>query len=1070
MSIVNLDIPVIIQGTKQSVEYYPKILDLNEGYQQITGGKEHKITWTFVTRLTPYETIKTWTDFLDSFDAATEFRIFLSDELGSKIVYCDSYNLQYITHDRGQLTMECTESDNSEYVQLKDLLSLSVIPSALQKAVSFIQTWSTNSSETRYRYLSYSPTLPCLYVHPYENFHTGDPTSATNNLFQIDGGKHEISDVCGTVESAALNILALMEISQIIESYPAPAFLASQIASSLISVAYRTVQPPIPFDSKSWLPNWLYAVKDASWHKSLPTSAPKFNETDDTNYALWDSVTFTQIGTSTTWKAQLPSSLDQVFRVIAFSNLGGQTETKNPTTKVINGVELEIVNWKDQSNKLCVYYGYYKLLEKSNFVNADSPGCLYIIAPGWFTGQARVVYSVYKPPIPKFTLMHNSPFWRELPSSETVVDLGSIKYLYEAFDSLSGVDTLYSRARDATKFSFEKVSQLANLNNPFENVASLNSAMDIPGINLIHVGNRVGRVAKNISDITVYQSADSSNSSSLVIQHTNTKIYWNEFTVFLCVLSSNLNHIYESQFIELKFDVVNNDSTAVYKVALPIPYDGFTTNYSITAKDLVNWGVGCNWYPTYRNDPFISVSSFIGLIDVYYEQTPFTNSRGNTNNAFVARIVMHRTESNPGNLNAQIVLNPRQPWGNNPPRFAYKLKNGRVLLKIFDQNNNAFTKIITPNNSWAIAIYEWGDLTPAGSVTVPVLPIKAIYFLDYVDIDAELSLYWFGEEPTLIPLPSETKRVYFENKIRFAHDWTLKWSLSNSDSLSTNDFLPYVPGIIPSRAIFNGTNRVRYGGSVHIGYQTYRLWQKWNRPIHCALVLEFLKQSAEQYKTRSPIRQIGLFRPLFSLELWDLPSRDQSNTFYEITQPTNNFPDVTVSTEPLSMIHNLKMIVDLSEAWRHDPNNTDLENLVMNFLNAINDFWVQNGDPGKMPNFVINAESLIPIHRVYGEPFPQGTALLMVAAINANIVGKDRLLTFKIINHCFTFLKNEQFQTGVMAGAWAITAPDVLIDSTVLKKYRTDLHAHIIRAYCKLWNDRNNLRFPTYQDWLVDSN
>lgn len=1067
MSIVNLNIPIIIQGTKQSVEYYPKIVELNEGYQQLTGSSEHKITWTLVSPLTDYTVINSWINFLNSFNAATEFLIYLSDDLGSIVVYCDSYNLIYSTHDRGQLTMECTESNNSEYTQLLNYLTTETIPDTLGKAFDYILRFSGNVNTGGYQYFGYPEILPNVYVHPNENQHQGSLSIPLT--LQFNGGMQAYPDVCGTTETAFLNILALCESAPIVNN-PYLKSYAEGIAQSLVnSGVYRGAANGIPNPANAFrfLPHWLFPVRDSAPIKKYPSNVPRFydgksplNETQANG--LWDSVTFTQLGMSNVWYTNLTNNLDCVYKVITFSNKSGQTETKDVLTKTINGTELTISHWVDKNNKHCFYYNLQMLERGTNFITGNNPGVLFVKIPDnySFSGQARVCYTVFDTPnVSKFFAINNTPFWRKTNDSEFVVDLSSIKYVYQAFDALSS-DPKYARARDATQISFENIVTLSNSANIF-NDPDVDNAYDIAGLNLVHVGNRDGYLNRlSATQLRVTQSEDTSNSSSLIVQQAYNKILWDTSTVFTTNLVSNLNPIYDSQFIELKFDTNDNGSIKVYKVAIPIPYSGNSVNVSVTYKDLLNWSDSCYWYPTYRNDPIFNYQGGVnGTIQMFYEKQTITDQNGFTSSPIVFRGVFHSYQStNPGD--GQIFLNPRKPWGNNPPRFLYKLTKGRMRLRVFDNNSQEFSLILSPGTDWKIAAYEWGDFTPVNAGTVPVSPVKYVGINTYRDVDAELSLYWFGEAPNPMSTPTETKRTYFENKIRFAHTWYIGLTTVVNNAY---DAIPFTPGVVPFQVTLDGSKRPKFGGQIHTGFQSYRLWQMWNRPLNASSVLEFVKQASESFQNASPIAQIGLFRPLYSMGLWDLVPQNATNRFYEIYgQP---FPEWTICPEPISFIWTLKLVADLAEAWRIEPNNADLERLVMNFISAMNNYWLLRGSPGIVPSIVQHVESTEPMLRPVEIHFPQGSALLLSIAIDANIVGKNRLLTFKTIDYCFKYLKSIEQTVGIMAGSWTFNAPDIVLNGTTYKKYRTDAHAHIMRSYAKLHRDKNNLRYPTYQEW-----
>lgn len=135
MALITLNI-TIITGCEKTVTFYPKVLNLNDSYKQITVSRNKTITWKVSSALTSYATIQTWLNYLISFDGAQEFIIRLSDDLGSRIFYCDNATIEYTTHNKGQLILELTESESADYFELVNLIDTTNLLSRLDSAYS----------------------------------------------------------------------------------------------------------------------------------------------------------------------------------------------------------------------------------------------------------------------------------------------------------------------------------------------------------------------------------------------------------------------------------------------------------------------------------------------------------------------------------------------------------------------------------------------------------------------------------------------------------------------------------------------------------------------------------------------------------------------------------------------------------------------------------------------------------------------------------------------------------------------------------------------------------------------
>ena len=90
----------------------------------------------------------------------------------------------------------------------------------------------------------------------------------------------------------------------------------------------------------------------------------------------------------------------------------------------------------------------------------------------------------------------------------------------------------------------------------------------------------------------------------------------------------------------------------------------------------------------------------------------------------------------------------------------------------------------------------------------------------------------------------------------------------------------------------------------------------------------------------------------------------------------------------------------------------------------------------------------------------------MRAAIYGNLAGLDKLVTYRTIIRCITFLNTQYISTGIMAGSWAANQPDFVSGGMTYKEMFSFWHSEIMRSMALLQNQKGNLRLPSCADFF----
>ena len=1012
MSLITLNIP-IITGCEKTVTFYPKVLELNDSYKQITGSRNKTTTWKVSSALTPYATIQNWLDYLVSFDGATEFLIKLSDDLGTHIFYCDNATIEYTTHLKGQLVLELTESESSDCIELTTLIDTTNLLSRLNSAFSFITTYTTSDN---FMFLSSDKYLP------------------PNAMHDVEGRGDYFPSVSGTSEGIFLTIVALMDYYRVSGNSSALT-TAQNIYSGAIDVAYKGQTPPNPANSARFLPHWLYTVKGSTKLKGLKQE-PNF-----LNGGYYQSVTFTATGTALQYSTNLGSDLADVYNVYS-SN--GQLLWKYIYSPLISGTKFTIVYWINQDNKKCVYTTQ-GTISKSTNDTGKSPGYVLMQIPSGytFTSPANIIYTTYQGTAAKNTCIEGFPFWRQCLSNEFNHALDVSAWAYEAYRKLylaTGNNT-YNLAAEATRISTLAALNIQNDSFVFKLDTETTEPFSVAGTQLIKINGKTGSAIRNVSGelVITHDYSVPTNYGQLELQNFVVSAVWARATVLQTNATSSIANIL---FWGVSTQQDAGDFTGTYYA--PVAYTANTTlNKELAYADFVKLdNPSVIWHPTKADTPCYTYVGGGGTATITQINVTLTDSIGVVTFPLVVNVSLNKSSGYAG-----CGLNNPGNYGRKPPKVYYKILSGTARLILTDGAANKFYVVLSATD-WTVGSWGWSDFTPVVSGRIPTdqADITGMEF-EPNSSSTDLQIYWVGTAPVKLPVPCYTYKTLVSNRLSAAHTWKVgTCEIKNS----TLNILPYTPGVIPYTANYVGSTKVSWTGEPLSGYQSATMLQAWNLPTYVRQVALFWLASQDSYTNDSPSGLVGVSRQGYNWARWDALTKPPYNVFVD----TGSDPNIRWEGYQHRMIH------DAAQAWRNDTTNDVLSTVVMRFLRYIDAYWNVNGQPGRVPTDYVPPAQGNPT-RLYTSP--HGTALIMGAAIDANIAGGNRLITFRTIQRCYSFLQTEYVTSGTMAGSWTTSQPTF----GSYKEYYPFWHSEIIRAYVKLWENKDLIRYPTCADWGI---
>ena len=1015
------DVTISVNDLQKSVKFPTKIVQLNDNYVQITGGGQPEITWSITTGWYDYTDLNTRLTLLNQYGGHTEIKVNLGD-IGIIQGRVSQYEQAFTAATYGQLKFTLDQSSVIDCPQLTiDLNNQTTdILTKLNSAFAFMQTYTTDNA---FMFLNADKKLP------------------PNAMHSVLGQGGYFPAVCGTTEGIFLIILSLMDYYELTSNAPALT-LAQSIYQGAIDVVYKGAPPPNPANSAVWLPHWLYCAKSSTMTKGTAVEPNFLNGGEFTS----SPVAFTNRG-SNIFTAQLSTDLSDVYKVYSSD---GQLLWKYVLSPLIAGTEYTLLYWIDRNNKKCSR-GDGRTVQSANDTSY-TPGTVVISVANVTSISAHIVYAVYKPSIVvnKNETIEAFPFWRKTLSNELNHAMDVSNWAYQAYLRLFQFtnNSVYSRAAEATRISTLQSLDIQNTSMVFKTDTDSGEPFSIAGTQLIKINNKTGSASRNAGapingglKIT-HDASIPATYGQLEIQNFVVSAIWIRATTLEVNYWSSVNVIL---YWGLSIASDPSDFTQTYIAPQWTPANTLQTK-SLKSSEFYKFTAKTIWHPTIADVPIYTYTSG-GSVDFNYINDALPNTIGGFDNILTLKITISKgTYAGFGLNNIQSLSLTRKP-----PALYYKLESGSIRYTITDASNNKFYVSLTQSSTWGFADFQWSDMTGlTTSAYNDQAGIKNIEF-DVQSASAVLYVFVVGELPSKLPVPCYTYKTVLTNKNSNAQTWMVGDCEVKNSNLN---ILPYTPGVVPFTYNRIGNSRYSWVGEAMTGYQSARLMQLFGLPAYQRQVELFWLAAQDSYSAASPTGEIGLARQSYNWARWDAISRPPYNRFVD----TGTDPNVAWEG------YTHRYIADAAEAWYYDQTNTYLGTIVMRFLRWIDKYWNLYGSPGKVPTDYVPPQNGLPL-RLYTSP--HGTALVMSAACNANLAGGDKLVTYRTLIRCLTFLNDQFISTGVMAGSWAKDQPDFTSGGVTYKEMFPFWHGEIIRAYALVYKHKSEIRLPSCADYVI---
>jgi phage-related protein len=832
---------------------------------------------------------------------------------------------------------------------------------------------------------------------------------------------------------------------------------AQNMASAFIQYYYNnTTIPSNP--NNIWIPHWLLNIKYPFPSKGLSTSA------DYLNYGYFGiTVNFTN-GT-----AVIPSGggtngerLSDVYKVYTMS---GELLWRNVYAPLISGSEYSIQYWVVNTRMLGQNYRIFPESSASGgtapVATSEAAGTIKLNTN--YTGQAKLVYAAYTTSNVVINQKFEAyPMWRALLSTEFNCAFDTLPWGYEGYKLLNQITGLLSwdQAREATKQNLITQATVVNISNYY--VKDNNPDPFIyPGSQYIVVNNsngatalrQVGGTLNNFLRINVNAAPGGSfpsvevqnfaiqtgfgNNTQVTVEtaHTNS-------TVMQVILSTNSDAFSQSDLYSADF-LVPGSSTLVTK--------------TFNAQDFIKWkDTTVIWHNTIADNPIYTYSGGAGASA---STTRASETIGNQQ-AVIHTTTIDRGSTGFAGMGYVIVDGSNVPLNGGsvrPPKMYLNITGSNVNLRITDASNIVWERSISATTGWQKLQYQWSDFTYAtsnGGSSSGITPnlddfIRKIEF--ETTGNSTIKTWWITkqDDPPKLPTPVTVFKASLVEKDRNAHTF---YCGTFRPIGSLFDTLLYNPGVVPFTVnIINGAVDA-WRGIPMTGYQDPAIWREFGLEDRCQQALQFLSDAQDAYYTQSTAKKIGAFAPAFLWAYWDAIDFIQGDL--------NKFSWRAPDPNARWCGYQYRPLVAVARAWMLKKDDSLAGKITMRFLAFIdNDLLTRNAT-----NPLTDFPPIIAPQANYNEP--HSCALILRAALYANISGGSRDITFRLIKRCLEYLRSQYVSTGTMAGSFSAGQPTFVESSVTYREYFGFWHGEIISTLCELLRLKDQIRYPTCQTQL----
>jgi phage-related protein len=838
-----------------------------------------------------------------------------------------------------------------------------------------------------------------------------------NSFHSVLGRGGYLPPSTGTTEGQAAIIRALLiayKTPQLSATAKTQALSQANLMASALEPYFYGVNVPAVPTAQVWLPHWVINARGSFVSKGSQTPA------DFMNYGYFDiPVSFTAgVGVV---PGGLLADLGKVYSV------GGKLLWRNVTSPLISGTEYAVNYWVSNLQLGGVRYrfapNYQTPGAPTPIATTETAGTVVLSTP--FTGTLWLAYSAYD----GTTIATNQrfdafPMWRPLQAGEVNHAFDVSWWIDEAFELLAEVTgaSKWGRAREANKFSTIATGTILNESFLLKTDTTTSDPFAYPGTGYTVVNNSAPSSAARAGDggviVTVGDGAEAYPSAEL-----------QNFAITVSVIPET---IYRTQLacsvatlMEVVLSLAKNagDFGQEYTAWVPVPATLSTyTQVDLLPQSFVRWFADTWWHSTSADNPTYQYSGGGGSATVALEMASIGGGQ-----RLVTRINMNRGG---GYVGVGFVL-----FGptNQPPALHYRTTSA-VRMRIQDSAGTWYEFTLPPSADYVSYQPEW-NAADGNIQAVDVQPINS---------SAELWVYWIGAPPLTLPTPC----IAYKHVVRTRITTAYQFKVGNFQALNSPlNVLRYNPGAVPFTVNQLGGSIDAWRGSLYVGYQNPATWLKWGLPDRAATVLQCLGDSQADYSRRAPGGATGLFSPVFYWPIWSEGVFGDYNTWgWDGPDPNTEWGQYAY-----------RALEATAKAWYLGRGDSAIvrpaQRITMNALRYLDGFL---RDSDGMPPTNIT-EFAAPEARYHD---PAAAALILRAALWANLAGGDRILTYGLINSCLKYLTSQYVSTGLMTGSHTAGQPAFSEGGQVYRENFGFWVAEILEALSLLVQNKVQINLP----------
>lgn len=820
---------------------------------------------------------------------------------------------------------------------------------------------------------------------------------------------------------------------------------ALAMAAVLEATIYGGNTIPTDETDDKWVPHWLFLSKGGIISKGLQNGKP-------INYGHFDvAVTFTS-GTGIIPAGQSGALLADLYNV---RTVGSYLLWQNVFAPVFGGSTYEINYWvstiKGQNYR--VFPSSASSSGATPVLTGEAAGTIRLTTN--FTGTAIATYSSFTgAALPKGANLEAYPMYRGLLPGEINCATDVLPWIEEAYDRLYQItrDNKWLRARNATRRATVTASEIQNLSHYYKKSDSP-SPYSYPGSQIVAINNSAGATSSRatVAPFTNWLRVDVADGGeafpSIEIQNFAVQTRFDgDTTVAVEAALSNAG------LLELTLSTTPDafDLTKTYRAYWLVPGGSVPTAKTFLGRDFVLWNTTDRilWHPTIADNPVYSYSGSGGTVSVIREQISLDGFSP----------VVYRFELSKGDGFAGVGFNMTDDVGlparsTIPPAIYLKHTGAIAILRVGDANGVKWDTTIYSADGWRSFQPGWDEfrfsLDNPGNVVNPGEP--ATGNITSVEIqptgDSSTSVYYLANQQLndvgRLPIPSTTYKAAIVSRDTGAHTLYLGDFRPVGNPL---DELPYTPGVLPFTINLIDGEVDAWRGVPYAGYQTPDAWAKFGYRLQLKNSLRFLNDAQIAYRAQSGNSILGPFAPVFSWSYWD------AGDF--LANGINQFGWAGSDPSTDWLGYQFRPLEATCKAWFFDKSNNLAETISMRFLTYLKAEYDRRGSGQPPTNFeaVRNPQ--------YNYQEPHGAALIMRAAIYANLAGGEPDITFRVIEYSHEYLKSQYVSTGTMAGSWAAGQPTFTVGGVSHNQMFGFWMGEIIDAYALLYEYRDALTYP----------